>query len=86
MGMKGLLWIHEIFNTCRNALSWMRKNLILLSLGITSTLALFLLSMAPSSLNVMIGGTFAQGSVDTSNKTLGQPFYSEDGKITGPYT
>jgi len=64
----------------------MRSNQIFVSFGITFTLALFLLSIGPSYLQVIVGESFAQGSVDNSNKTLGQPIYSEHGKITGPYT
>jgi hypothetical protein len=64
----------------------MAKNLVHLSFGITSMVVLFLVAVAPSNLPIIPKDTFAQKSVDTNNRILGQPIYSENGKITGPYT
>lgn len=63
----------------------MAKNLAYLSFGIKSMIILSLISMAASNLQMIPGETFAK-SANASSRMLGEPVYSEHGKITGPYT
>jgi len=62
------------------------KNTSCLYCGTRLVTIIFLVLMAASFVQLIPNQIFAQGSNNTGSNTLGEPIYTEKGKITGPYT